>query len=386
MLDALFIVALVVAAYPYAVYPGILYIFARWRRDPSPRASSNGQPTVTVVLAAHNEAAVIWDRIRNLQGGGYPADRLDVLVGSDGSTDETITLACAAAEWGPVPVQVVAFPVRRGKAAVVHDLIMRARGEVVVMSDANTEFAPDAIAQLARWFGDDRVGCVVGQLDVLAGRNGGEPERRYWRFETLLKRWENRLGAVLGANGGIYAFRRAAYMPLRPGVITDDFVLPLLIRLQGYRLVFDREAGAREHAAPTVRHEFHRRTRIAAGNMQALSLTRALLHPRAGWTAFAYWSHKVLRWLSPFFWTIAAVCAVAQLQRPLYAAIVTGLIGLLGISAVGWLLERMGRPVRGVVGAAYAAVALNVALAAGALRFLGGHGDGRWERTPRGGR
>lgn len=381
MLEAIILVSLVLAAYPYVGYPIVLHVLTRRRGDPRPPTHPD-LPSVTLVIAAYNEDGVIEEKIKNVRELSYPRDRLRVLIGSDGSADKTVMLARSAAADAPY-INILEFAERRGKPAVLHDLINRAESDVVATSDANTLFASNALERLARWFADRRVGGVCGRLQLVHKTPTGRSEQFYWTFETWLKRRENRLGVVLGANGGIYAFRRAAYVPISADTITDDFVLPMLIRERGHRIVFDDSALAIEETAPTIGGEFGRRIRIGAGNLQALWKTRRLLKPVAGWIAFAYWSHKVLRWATPLFLALALMISFFRVHNALSGTLV--LVGTLALAlaAVGWILERYGLPIPGIIAAFYSFVAMNVALMIGAIKLARGTQSVRWSRTPR---
>lgn len=377
----IFVALLSLAAYPYVGYPVLLYLLTKGRAEPVPPGRP-ATPSVTIIISAYNEGEVIGDTVCSLQEVAYPWELLRVAIGSDGSTDDTAAVARSAARPG-FPIEVLEFDRRRGKAGVLRELLDRATSEIVVLCDANTHFEVDAVANLVRWFGDSKVGCVCGRLELVPLNKTGRTERRYWRFETWLKQRENRVGAVLGANGGIYALRLAAYRPLEEDVITDDFVLPMAVRMRGYRIVYDPAAVATEDCAPTIAHEYSRRKRIGAGNVQALRLTRQLLRPGAGWTAFAYWSHKVARWVAPIFMAAAALVAVTQVRRPLYSVAVGVVLVVLLLAAAGWVSERLGREPGSVFASPYAFVAMNLALVLGAARFVAGHRDARWQRTPR---
>ncbi|NIR44999.1 MAG: glycosyltransferase [Gammaproteobacteria bacterium] len=383
ILEALFIVALALVAYPYLVYPLLLYALTRNRDGPAPPPPAVELPPVTVITSVYNEAAVIVDKVKNLLCLKYPTDRVRIVIASDGSQDDTVPLARNASQ-GHAHVEIIDFETRRGKASVLHDLVTRAQTDIVALSDANTFFEPEALERLTRWFSDPEVGCVCGHMELIPAVEGSRNESMYWTLETRLKQWENRVGAVLGANGGIYAFRRDAYEPIAENTITDDFVLPMLIRKRGYRIVYDSTAVATEETAPTISHEFKRRTRIGAGNLQALSWTRDLLRPSAGWTAFTYWSHKVARWVAPILLVSAFLIALTQMDAPFYRGVaIVGMV-LLAVALTGWLLERAGRRVPQGLAAPYAFVALNLALVAGAVQFIRGKQYARWSRTPRG--
>lgn len=380
-LDVGFVALLALAAYPYVGYPLLLYLFTRREDPPSP--GPGPLPTVTVIVSAYEEEDVIGDRIRNLAELNYPQHRIEVLIGSDGSADRTARRARRAARETDLRVVVVDFPERRGKTAVLRDLIDRAAGEIVVLSDANTSFEPEAARRLVRWFRDPEVGCVCGRLALVPDASGGWTEHLYWRWETELKRLENRLGAVLGANGAVYAFRKDVYEPPEEDVITDDFVIPMLIRARGYRIVFDETAVAREETAPSIRDEFTRRARIGAGNLQALRLTYGLLTPSAGWTAFAYLSHKVIRWLAPLLAVPLLLVAVLQIHEPFYRWIVGAAAVLLVAALGGWWMERRGRSLPAWLAVPYQFLVMNAGLLVGGINYLRGRRRGTWERTPR---
>jgi cellulose synthase/poly-beta-1,6-N-acetylglucosamine synthase-like glycosyltransferase len=383
ILEALFVAMVALVAYPYLLYPFLLYALTRNRDDPAPPPPASELPSVTVITSVYNEAAVIIDKIENLLRLKYPRNRVKILIASDGSEDDTVQLARAASQ-GYGNVEIIDFETRRGKASVLRDLVTRARTDIVALSDANTFFEPEVLERLARWFSDPEVGCVCGHMELIPAAKGSRNESVYWTLETKLKQWENRVGAVLGANGGIYAFRRDAYEPISENTITDDFVLPMLIRKRGYRIVYDSTAVATEETAPTISHEFKRRTRIGAGNLQALRWTRDLLRPRAGWTAFAYWSHKVARWVAPIPFGLGFFVALAQIDAPFYRGVVIVGMLLLAVSLTGWGLERAGKRVPQVLAVPYAFVALNLALVVGAVQFIRGKQYARWSRTPRG--
>lgn len=373
-------------AYAYAGYPVVVWgLSGVFGRDEGPAvrttgASAGDTPRVTLVIAAHNEAEVIDARIRNALASDYPPERLEIVVASDGSDDGTVEIA-----RGHEPrVRTLAYAQRRGKSATLNATIAQLDTDVIVLSDANTFFDPDAIGALVRRLADPAVGVVCGRLILRDATTGRNVDGLYWRYETFLKRCEAALGGLLGANGAIYAIRRSLVVPLPAGTVVDDFVLPLMSKIRsGCRIAYEPAAVAHEETAPDLTGEFRRRARIGVGGFQALWILRALLSPTQGWTAFTFWSHKVLRWICPFLLVIALVCAAAlATTSTAYAIAFAAQLGLYAAAAlVGSLPSGWGfaRPLRILP----MFVCMNAALLVGFLRWVRGSHSGVWRRTAR---
>src|SRR5262249_34260317 len=332
-------------------------------------------PSVSIIVSAYNEEHVIGERLRNLAQLDYPPRRLEVLIGSDGSTDLTTAIVEAFAGDG---VRLVSFPQRRGKASVLNDLVARARGEVVVLTDANTFFHPDAVRALVMALWRHPTACaVVGRLKLRSPTGSGNLDGAYWRYETWLKTLESHFGAVLGANGAIYAFRRAHYRPLPAGAIVDDFLIPLLMRLhEGGEVFFVPAARAFETSPAHAGHELRRRVRIGAGDIQALRWTWRLLLPRTGMVAFSYFSHKVLRWLGPWLLLLGFAANLFLIDRPFFRWLFFGQLAFYGLGALAPV-------VRLAASAARYFIALNLGLGLGSIRFVCGLQRPFWSTTPR---
>ena len=376
--------ALLVVGYAYLGYPPAIRAASRlFGRDPEPpEVLDDGLPTVSILIAAHDEEASIADRLRNALATDYPPGKLEVVVGSDGSTDGTDRIVREFAEQG---VRLLGDGRRRGKAATLNASIPGLKGEVVLLSDANTSIEPEAARMLARWFVDPGVGAVAGRLVLTDPSTGRNVDGIYWRYENFLKGCEGRLGALLGANGAIYAIRKDRYVPIPPGTIVDDFVIPLLMTIRaGSTLVHEPGAVAREETPPDLGSEFRRRSRIGAGGFQSLALLWPILDPRRGWIAFAFLSHKLLRWACPFalIALMASDIALALAGRPWHAyslaAQVAFYLGAIGASRLPGG-SRASRPLRVVSMFA----GMNLALLVGFFRLLRGGQKGTWDRTPR---
>lgn len=319
-----------IVAWTYVVFPAVVLARGRWR--PKPIEADDIDPTVSVIIAAHNEAPVIRRRIENLLELDGPPDRLEIIVASDGSTDATASIAAAVATDR---VTVLDLP-RVGKADALNAAVARATGEILVFSDANSEFAPDAIRRLVRPFADPAVGGVAGDQRY-RDDGGGVGERQYWDFDRRLKQAESAAGNVISATGAIYAIRRDLFEPVPPGV-TDDFITSTAVIAQGRRLVFADHAIAYEPVARDDRSEFGRKVRVMTRGLRGVILRRALLDPRrTGFYAVQLATHKVLRRLvvlpliglaivTPTLWRAGALYRLAAIgQGAAYALAAIGL-------------------------------------------------------------
>ena len=377
-----FWLCLFVVTFVYLIYPAVILILSKFfgRTSSPPALADDALPTVSLLIAAHNEESDIEARVLNALALDYPADKLEIVIASDGSTDGTNAIVRRYADRG---VRLLAYSLNQGKATVLDKSVPRLSGEIVLLSDANTHMEPGAARRLAAWFADPAVGVVCGRLVLSDPRTGRNVDGVYWRYETFLKTCESRLGALLGSNGAIYAIRKGLFPGVRPNTIVDDFVIPLEAkRRSGCRIVYDAGAVAHEESAPTMGAEFRRRVRIGAGGFQSIGLLWPLLLPTNGWVALTFLCHKVLRWVCPFFLLGAVATNVLLLGDPVYDALM-GAQGAFYLLALGgnWVPARP-RCLRYLrVPAMF--VSMNAALFLGFFRWLLGRQGGTWTRTPR---
>jgi cellulose synthase/poly-beta-1,6-N-acetylglucosamine synthase-like glycosyltransferase len=382
-------ISIAVPIYAYFGYPILLFLVAAWVqvwRDASyllfrhdRRQRSDRTPFVSIILAAYNEEAVIERTLRNLLELDYPGDSMEIIVGSDCSDDRTVEIARRFEDRG---VRVLDFKDRRGKLSVITDCVREARGDILVLSDANTLIEPTSVSYLIRHFENPTIGVVCGELRFVTPEGSPVEEGFYWRYEITLKSLESRIDSALGANGAIYAIRRDLFPVLPPHLITDDFVIPMKARARGFRVHYDPEAIAHEEVAAGVSDEFRRRIRIGAGNWQALWHCGSLLLPWKGFISLAYWSHKVLRWATPYMLIPAIVANALLLHHPFWR-ILFGLQMLFYLTAgAGLLLRRMGKRA-GPLGTVGYFLAINVALGIGIARGIFGLQKAAWQRTDR---
>jgi cellulose synthase/poly-beta-1,6-N-acetylglucosamine synthase-like glycosyltransferase len=335
--------AVVYAYVAYAVLAWTLSRVVRTRQS-NDDSQANSLPSISLLIAAHNEEDCIAARIRNALELDYPRERLDIFVASDGSSDRTCEIV---REFESQGVRLLDYRQNRGKSTTLNASFPQTTGELVVFSDANTMYERDALQQLVRPFADPNVGIVCGKLILQDPSTGKNVDSMYWRYETFLKKCEGKIGALLGANGAIYAIRRDLFVPIPDNTIVDDFVIPLLAKLRhGCRIVYEPAAIAYEETPCSIRAEFRRRSRIGAGGYQSLALLWPLLSPRFGWTAFAFFSHKVLRWMVPFLLLGMIVCNVFLLGEPLYQITMGAQVLFFGLSVVGSMVPGRNLAVR----------------------------------------
>ncbi len=377
--------------YTYLLYPLLLFLAAasvQLRSDA--RQAGGGErrqdavATLTglsVILVARNEAAVLPAKLANLAKLDYPPESLEFILASDGSEDATAALL---AQWADPRARCLILPGHQGKAAAINAAVAVARFPVLLFCDAATLLEPAAPRRLAAHFADPRVGVACGTLRFRASPESRRTEGVYWRFETALRLLEARLGATLTPSGALYALRRAAFRPLPADALLDDLLLLWTARRLGYRAVLDSGARGQEVAAATVGDEFHRRLRIAVGSFRALPACWRT--PMTASTRWAFTSHKVMRWLTPWFALGLLASSLALVAHPAFRLVLAGQLALYLWALVGALARRRWAHVPGAL-LPYFGVAMQLALALGLCRWLAGRlgltrgATVRWERA-----
>lgn len=360
-------------AYPYVGYPALLAVIARLR--PPPRPPKGELPFVSVIVAAYNEAAWISRKLESTLSQDYPADRLEVVVVSDGSTDGTAEIVAAC----PDPrIKLLVQDERRGKSAALNLGVREARGEILVFTDANALFAPGAVRRLAEYFADPKVGLVSGQ--GLYGEMGNGTTRAvangYVRLEALIKTGESALGFVAGADGAIYALRRNLYQDLAPTQV-NDLLHPIAAALAGYASRFDGGAYTVEPPSKGAAQELQRHVRIIAQGFAILAEATPRLLVRQRWLElWMLCSHRLLRWMSAF--GLVGVLSTSLLgQGAVYGAALLAQGLFYAAAAAGWLAERLGRRL-GLLAAPYYFCVVSAAGLWGIVRFLRGGVQATW--------
>ncbi len=319
--------------YTFAGYPALLRFRAYYW--PRPAGKSDIQPTVTFIIAAHNEQHVIRRKLDSIFSSDYAAERLQVIVVSDGSEDTTNDILLGYSDWRLLPIL---QEHRHGKAAAINTAMRKATGEIVVFTDARQVLEKDCLRNLVSNFADLSVGCVSGQLMLGDIERSAEisGEHLKWKLENKIREWEGATGSVIGALGAFNGARRKLVVELPVGTLLDDCYIPLNIVRQGYRTVFEKNARVWDDVVTTPAEEFRRKVRTLSGNYQLMQLAPWLLSPRNPvW--FGFVSHKLCRLLVPFLLMalLASSCFAPGFVYKGFAALQIAAYAL-GLLAMRW--------------------------------------------------
>ncbi len=324
-------------------YGAWIALRARWRPRPLSRPPVGAPlPEVCAVVVAHNAGALIAARLANLLASDYPAEKLRVLLVSDGSTDDTTARAEALRD---ARVEILALPERRGKAAGLNAALARGTSEIVVLTDARQQFAPDAIPQLAEHFADPEIGAVSGALEIASAASAtGAGVDAYWRYEKFLRAAESRVDSCIGCTGAIYALRRALFAPIPEDTLLDDVVIPMQIAQQGRRIIPDPPARAFDPQTLVRGAEQRRKQRTLAGNFQMLCRHPEWLLPWRHRLWFSLLSHKYLRLATPLLLLGAFTGSLHLRHHSFYAICLGAQLAFYAAAALGLALGKRGGP------------------------------------------
>ena len=362
-------------AYTFLGYPLLIGLLAKIAGSPLAKSPPAIPPAVSVVLVAFNEEARILPRVENLLAANYPADKLEVLVVTDGSTDGTVAKLRAF----PDPrVRVLTREQRSGKSACLNAAIPSARGEIVVFCDARQRFASNTIPELVANFSDSTLGAVSGSLEIDPAATGvGGGVDLYWRLEKFIRASEGRFSSTIGATGAVYAIRRELFQPIPSDTILDDVVIPMQIAVNhGKRVSFDPTAPAFDPQTTDPAKEKRRKMRTLAGNFQMLAQHPGWLLP---WRTGLWWqllSHKYSRIVAPVFMVTMfasnAVLAGEPFYRPVFFAhLLFYALALLGLALPGLRWKPFSVPAGFVF--------LNLMTVGGCVNWLrGAYRQGKW--------
>lgn len=375
-------------AWTYIFYPAGVIMAASLKRKlnkiPPQAAGESPLPTVTVVMSLYNEEKVIGAKMRSLLESDYPADLIEFLIGSDGSDDRTDSLMVQIA-GSDSRIRFIRNSRRRGKPAMINDLVALAAGEILVVTDANVIFTAGTVRKLAEQFSDPETGLCDAAPHPLKKGNSGimQQENLYSSFEAVLKRAEGDLwGAMPGPYGGCYAVRRQIFPHLPENILVDDLYAGLSVLKQNFRSFNMPEAIVYEDTHPDIFGQFRRRTRIAAGSFQNLARF-GLLPSRRISASFVFLSHKIMRWLTPVMLVLFFMTTVILSGRSdFYFCLTAFQLIFIFLSALDLALDRQGKKVR-YQRYVTQFLLMNAALAAGFVKAIRGVETGIWEPTKR---
>ena len=373
-------------AWTYLIYPGAVILAANMmkRRAPIPAVPSASLPSVSVVMSLHNEKEVAEKKIRSMLASDYPAEKLDFIIGSDGSDDGTGAVITALAANNP-HIKLIINAERKGKAAMLNELAPKAKGDILVVTDANVMFTPSVVRKMAEGFEDPRTGLCDATVRPFSADDMGitRQEIMYSRFETALKRAEGNLwGAMPGPYGGCYAVRRSLFPRLPDNTLVDDLFVGLSVLKQNYRAFNIPDAAVYEDTQPDMIEQFRRRTRIAAGSFQNLFRFGPCISGRPG-VVFAFLSHKIMRWLTPLLLVLFFMTTVILSGRSdFYFCLTAVQLIFIILSAIDIAIDRRGKK---LLLQRYVTqfLLMNAALAAGFVKAVRGIENGIWEPTKR---
>lgn len=378
MILVLFWVSVILIIYVYFIFPVLVILRGfLWRQ---PYRSDEITLRVSIVIAAFNESKTIGDKLNNILTLDYPRDQLEVVIASDGSDDGTNEIVRRYEEYG---VRLLPLP-RQGKARALNAAVAVANGEILVFSDANSIYKPDAIQALVKPFADPNIGGVAGNQCYLRNKEtdfAGAGESSYWDFDRVMKQFQSNAGNAVSATGAIYAIRRSLFQTIPEGV-TDDFVTSTGVIAQGYRLIFTPDAVAYEPVAESNGMEFGRKVRVITRGLRAVFVTRIqLLNPfRYGFYAIQLFSHKALRRLivypllllllvNPFLWRANIFYQLAMIGQLIFYG-----FGFLGLLLNGTRLGRMK-----IFSIPFYFCLVNAAVLVASMNVLRGQQIKRWE-------
>lgn len=383
--EIFFWVLIFLPLHSYIFYPLMIWFISLfYKRNELP--SKFELPYVSIIISAFNEERVILNRIENIAIQNYDFNRLELIIGSDCSSDGTNEILFSLLKkysW----LSVYIFNERRGKAAVLNDLVKKANGSIIIFSDANTEFEKDAVYNLMKEFTSPIIGGVSGKLELvepLTYFEKSSQEKKYWEYEILVKKLEGKIGILIGANGGIFAIRKELFdaIPINKAV-TDDLFITLSILKRKYKFLYTFNANAKENTANDLKTEFKRKIRFAATNFQTLGFFKNLLFNRNLILTFALWSHKVFRWITPFILIlIFFINIILFTYKDIYQFTLYFQLAIYLIAFIGYLASIMNLkiPIATII---FYFIYSNLAIIIGFYRYINGSHSGIWKPTSR---
>ena len=367
----------------YVIYPKLVQFFSKYRKN-NELIYLDELPPITIIIPAHNEEKVIGQKLETLLQSKFPLDRIELLIGADNCKDQTSSIILSYQDRFP-DMTLIEFTERQGKINIVNKLVKKAKHEIIVMTDANVLFDPNTLNELVKHFKNQKIGLVDSRMEHFGLKETGisMAENGYISNEVQTKFGEGKIwGAMMGPFGGCFAFRKDCFQPIPTHFLVDDFYLNMIILRQGYQCINEQNARVFEDVSNESWIEFKRKIRISAGNFQNLSRFWPMLFRFDG-ISYAFFSHKFLRWILPFFMLFILVgSSILSREHIVYAIMNAFFILPLGLYIPDYLGKKIGvhfKWMRYIVHF----TSMNIALFLGFFKFLGGIKSSIWEPTKR---
>jgi poly-beta-1,6-N-acetyl-D-glucosamine synthase len=383
----LFWLFIAIIFYTFIGYGIILYLLVLLKRlfQKKKQPVAYDLPSVTLVVAAYNEEDIIEDKIKNTLALEYAAGKASFLFITDGSSDKTADIISKYPQ-----IRLMHTPERRGKIAAIHRAMDTVETDAVVFTDANTFLNKEALVLLVSHYADDKVGAMAGEKRVIIGgkTDAAGSEGIYWKYESMLKKWDAELYSVVGAAGELFSIRKELYEAVPADTLLDDFMLSLNIAAKGYKTAYEPNAYAVETSSANVKEELKRKIRIGAGGIQSILRLKKLLNPfRNPVLTFQYVSHRVLRWVvTPFLLVAVLLLNVLIIcfcsESGTYKLLLLGQVLFYCAAMAGWLLQRKEVRVK-LLFIPYYFTMMNYAVIAGIYRYFKGQQKVTWDKAKR---
>ncbi len=389
-MKTVFWLAIFIVFYTYIGYGILVSLLVFLKRKFSTKRESvvdgDNLPSLTLVIAAYNEASLMEEKIANTLSLQYPEGKFQIIIITDGSSDNSPDIVAKYSSR----IKLMHSSERRGKIHAIHRAMEQVNTEIVVFTDANTMLNREALLLIARHYADPKVGAVSGEKRVQMERESDATasEGIYWKYESFLKKCDSELYSVVGAAGELFSIRRELYRPVPSDTILDDFMISMAIAAKGYRIVYEPAAYAVETASANISEELKRKIRIAAGGIQSIVRLIPVLNPfRYPLLNFQYVSHRVLRWtITPICLLVILLLNILLLVRYqedlLYQILLIGQLVFYLMAIAGAVLATRKIKVK-LLFIPYYFCVMNYAVIAGMIRYFRGQQSAVWEKSVR---
>lgn len=381
----LFLISLLLLLHSYLFYPLSVWLLNKLLKK-SFSADRNSFPNLSIIISVFNEEKVIENTIRNFLLSDYDLNKIEFIIGSDNSTDKTNQIVEKLSQEIP-SIKFYPFNVRRGKSQVLNDLVEKSSSDILVFSDANTIYKANALKNLVRFYADEKVGGISGKLVLIENKDidtSANQEKIYWDLETQLKKFEGKLGILIGANGGIYSIRKKCFHKIPSEYpVMDDFYISLKVLEKGKAFLYLDDAIAEEYVAPSIKSEFYRKIRNNSIMMSTIRAIKSILNPKYGLISYSLWSHKIIRWFSPVLLLVLLISNSLLFSYNNFFNIFLYIqVFFYSLGIIGYIFDKLNiyfKPIN----ICYYFIMTNIAMLIGIIKFLQKKQTSFWQSTAR---